>query len=294
MIRAALKMIRIPIRVHGWGGLGSQIFACVVAKRLATLFPARKVVLIFHSSGVTRRSIEVPQEFTFGLTVITQDDFYPWSKEGGGIILQPTRISQIRNRVTLLFERIGLLARLNTEQEFSKLKPHVYEVRGHYTQILLTSEEVSWVANCLDISATAKELQNQSPAALHLRLGDLLTLKSKTHINLSRLSSAIRLISPQREVIVFSDSEPSEVEDLLRESFNGIEYRVRMEPALNVIQESALCEIFVGTNSKISLWIAIIRRGLSLGNITMLPKEISLQLEKLVPEPRSIPLTLEY
>jgi len=76
---------RLPIRVHCWGGFGSQIFACVIAKRLASLFPARKIVLIFHSSGVTRRTLEIPKGFTGDFTVLTQDDFRTSNAEENSI-----------------------------------------------------------------------------------------------------------------------------------------------------------------------------------------------------------------
>jgi|GEM_PF-855327 len=285
---------RLPIRVHCWGGFGSQIFACVIAKRLASLFPARKIVLIFHSSGVTRRTLEIPKGFTDDFTVLTQDDFRTSNAEENSIDPKLSTMSKILMFTTPLFERLGLLARLNTEKEFPELRACLYEVRGHYTQILLSTEEVSWVTSCLAISSTQEKGHTQSSIVLHLRLGDLLELKSKSYINLDRLSSAIKLVSPRRKITIFSDSEPCEVKDLLQDVFKGIEYRVEKENVIKVIQEGALSELFIGTNSKISLWIAIIRRGLSLGYTTLLPKEISTQLETLIPEISNTPRTVQY
>lgn len=294
MISTRLNVGRIPIRVHGWGGLGSQIFACLVAKRLASLFPSRKVVITFHSSGVTHREIEVPKEFIREFVVLTQDDFQTWNKAEKKNDSKLSIKSNIRNRVTQLLEEIGLLARLNTEQEFSNLKTCVYEVRGHYTQVLLKPEEINWVANCLDIPKLQTKERTGSSMVLHLRLGDLLTLKSKSYINLNRLSSAIKSVSPKGKVTIFSDSKPHEVEDLLNEPFNGIDYQVKRESAIKVIQEGSLCDLFIGTNSKISLWIALIRRGLGFGQITLLPTEIYKQLDTLAPKTRNTPRTLEY
>lgn len=294
MIRAKPRMGGIPIRVHGWGGLGSQILACVVAKRLTSIFPARKVVLILHSSGVTRRVIEIPEELTRGFTVVTQDDFKNSNVARKTNNSEIARESNFRNSVTFFFERLGILARLNTQQEFSELKACVYEVRGHYAQISLTPEEVSWIANCLNISSAQKRKHKPHLIVLHLRLGDLLTLPTKSYINLNRLSSAIKSVSLQGKVTIFSDSEPSEVEDLLQDAFEGIEYQVKRESAIKVIQEGAICDLFIGTNSKISLWIAIFRRSLSIGHTTLLPKEISQQLDVLAPKTRKYNCVFEY
>lgn len=284
----------LPIRVHSWGGLGSQIFACVVARRLLNLFPARKVVIVFHSSGVTRRVVEIPSDFTSNIAILIKDDFY--TQNGSDNAFDPESPGRYKPRILLisLLVRFGVLARLNSQHEFLHLRPYLLEVRGHYTQISLSDEEIVWIAKCLQIVMPQHEELQQDSSFLHLRLGDLLTLHSKSHIDLNRLSSAIRRISANRQITVYSDSGPSEVKSLIQDSFIGIESEVRNEDAVNVIRACVSCKTFVGTNSKISLWIAIIRCGLNMGTFTALPKEILCLFKVLMPNLNGKHELIEY
>ena len=41
--------------IHCWGGLGSQLYAWAMAEMVQTKYPRRKIEIVFHSSGVTKR-----------------------------------------------------------------------------------------------------------------------------------------------------------------------------------------------------------------------------------------------
>ena len=51
------------IKIHIWGGLGSQLYALALKIDLQKKFKTRKVVLVFHNSGVTRRDAELGSAF---------------------------------------------------------------------------------------------------------------------------------------------------------------------------------------------------------------------------------------
>ncbi len=49
----------LTLRVHCWGGLGSQLFALAHAYELHKKFPNRKILLLMHTSGVSERFSEL-------------------------------------------------------------------------------------------------------------------------------------------------------------------------------------------------------------------------------------------
>ena len=53
------------IKVHCWGGFGSQLFALALCNELKTKFPTRKLILILHSSGVSKRVPEIQELLVF-------------------------------------------------------------------------------------------------------------------------------------------------------------------------------------------------------------------------------------
>ena len=55
---------KIPIKLHCWGGLGSQLYAWALCERLANRFPKRRILLILHTDGITRRDSELDNLFS--------------------------------------------------------------------------------------------------------------------------------------------------------------------------------------------------------------------------------------
>lgn len=48
-----------PLKIHCWGGVGSQLYALAVYERLLVRMPNRKIIIVFHSFGVTERIFEL-------------------------------------------------------------------------------------------------------------------------------------------------------------------------------------------------------------------------------------------
>ena len=62
------------IKIHCWGGIGSQLFTLALALDLNKRYPKRPIKFIFHTGGVTRRSLEIdflPEKFRYEV----KDDF---------------------------------------------------------------------------------------------------------------------------------------------------------------------------------------------------------------------------
>jgi hypothetical protein len=178
--------------------------------------------------------------------------------------------------------RIGVIARLNDEADFDSISPFLTEVRGHYTRINLDMEEIHWILNSLDLSDFSNISISSPYTAMHLRLGDLLTLKSKSHIDLDRLMQSKKFFSDSRKLLIYSDSKSEEVLQVIENRFNEVDIEVLHLETLKVIASCLHAEVFVGTNSKISLWIAILRLTVGSGSSTVMPRDLAKQVRSLL------------
>lgn len=283
-----VNLMKRPLRIHSWGGLGSQIFTCIVGQRMKSKFPEREIHFIFHSSGVTSRDIEVPLDFLGDSLFRFVDDFKMPSKHQSVFKVDEKSFS-IRSGLTRILERFGLLARLNREEDFLKIKPWLVEIRGHYTELNLSKEEIDWVSAMLGINQTTNLLLGE--LSLHLRLGDLLSLPTKAPIPVERIHQIVGELKGINRLIIFSDSTIPEIQTVLGGQVLHDNVHLENSPAIEVIRKSVDSEIFIGTNSKISLWIAIIRVTSFPPRRTFLPNEISkpvCELLKFFPEVSSM------
>ncbi len=281
---------RIPIRIHIWGGFGSQLFGYVTAERLKRKFPRRKIILLFHTSGVTKRELELPARLLIGSTVIRIDDFRaPLDKS------QSKRPNISRRFRTVLIDqlvRIGILARLNSEVDFRRLRKWVVDVRGHYSNVTFTYEELVTLYDSLQITDQAD--QDLSDVTLHYRLGDLLELEQKGPISIERLASILNRIKETSILQIYSDS-PKEALSRIKEISNPkLVVESEQASSLEVISRGCKSPIFIGTNSKLSVWIAVLKFVSSKESEIYMPRESFPQLEMNLPEPRTAQRILFY
>jgi len=284
MIRDLKKRLlsKWPIYVHSWGGLGSQLFACIVARRLISRFPERRVVLIFHSSGVTYRGVELNSKLSSQFSFEFHDDYYPRAKSDHQLN-KKLSVFSLRRVILRLLIRVGVIARLNEETDFDYLTPFLKEVRGHYTRINIRMEEIQWILDSLDLSDFCETNSNVGYTAIHLRLGDLLTLKSDSHIDANRLRKSKKYFSNSEKLFIFSDSKREEVLRVIENEFDDLDLEISQFETLRVIACCLYAQTFIGTNSKISLWIAIFRLALGAGRSTVLPGDLVMQAKHLFP-----------
>jgi hypothetical protein len=244
-----------PLRIHVWGGLGSQLFAVALAFELENRFPKREKVIVIHSSGVTRRSPEALYLFP-EIKFIEADDYAGRTAHDSSIRRKLLKYQFIKlARLIALF--VGLLAEEN-DGVTRKAHSWTLSIRGHYfhrpvnrnfIQIL-----VSRLENNLGLDTTLRGLE----ASLHYRLGDLLELVNKKPIAPDRISEVMCTLESVNVVAVFSDS-PSKALSLLSQdscckSFEAVELNA---PSTLLAAFHSL--VFVGTSSKISYWVTLMR-----------------------------------
>jgi hypothetical protein len=109
---------------------------------------------------------------------------------------------------------------------------------------------------------------------LHYRLGDLLTIVSKSPIKSSELLPATILLSERvgcNTVKVFSDS-PSIAYELLKSDDLEFMSDNRTLNGRETLNELVGAKYLVGTNSKLSEWAVILRLSNSLDNYCLIPE----------------------
>jgi len=116
---------------------------------------------------------------------------------------------------------------------------------------------------------------------MHLRLGDLLTLKPESRIDLDRLIQSKKYFFNSKKLIIYSDSEREEVLRVIENEFDDFDLEIFQFETLKVIACCLYAQVFIGSNSKISLWIAILRLALGVGCSTVLPRDLVMQIKHL-------------
>ena len=66
---------KLNLKVHSWGGLGSQLFALSLIYDLKKKHPRIKVSLIHHTSGISERKFELESILEDGITLTEVNDY---------------------------------------------------------------------------------------------------------------------------------------------------------------------------------------------------------------------------
>lgn len=249
------------MRVHSWGGFGSQLFTAHLVLRLKEKYPGRRIKVFVHTSGVTQRFTE----FNFnaiGIESYEVNDFLKYY--GPENRLEETRMLKLLKIKTMKLLKSALLSlhileECSDEIEFSLTKPWSLDFRGHYTRIHLDSKLANHLYETLLHNKESLVLKNSS-IVIHYRLGDLLSLDEKSPIHPSRVEALLGQLEINLVLIkVLTDSSVREYKEFV--SGSPILSSLIAEN-LNPIDSMLLCvrsEVFIGTGSKVSIWVAIFR-----------------------------------
>ena len=225
-----------PLKVHCWGGLGSQFYALSVATDLSVRFKARRIVLVLHSSGVTRRESELDSFIPSNIVIQKIDDF-------SEINLSVISIKgKFKHHVILIIKNLfiltGFLSNANSQQEYNLIRPWVLAVRGHYTGVKISDNAYRIILTGLNLSAMVKNDFSQV-VCVHYRLGDLLLLTQKSSIFPGQMVSKITEVVDKYQspdLIVFSDSS-DKARELLRKYGLKMPASFKDSTTINVIRD---------------------------------------------------------
>lgn len=255
----------MKIKVHSWGGLGSQLFTLAVIYEITKKMPRRKIDLVHHTAGVTKRFFELESMLNSKFNLKVVNDY----KE----IKNQTRNYKkriLKKYLVIVVKFILNVARLSinldTTPNLNRIKPWTLEVRGHYSKRHI---ENIFLDECIKyFNNYAVNTEGISDAlTVHYRLGDLLTITEKSYIDPHHVIESIaevKKIYPLKRVIIYSDSvEEAKVKlEKIHDIFNVVNFMD--SPTQSVIQSCINSSFFLGTNSKVSIWIVKIRNHLGL------------------------------
>ena len=268
-----------PVRIHAWGGLGSQLFAVALAEEFKAHYPKRSLTIVLHTGGVTRRLPEVTELFPH-FEYQYQEDFEVRKLGSAGTPNVPKYA--LKGILKNILVSCGFLANCDNNTSIKMLRPWVLSIRGHYSYRAINSDFLRELSERVQRHSNLDWTDFSEDCALHYRLGDLLTLAEKNPISPTRLASKYKSINKQiafKRLTVFSDS-PSEVLHRLTPLVQG-EVKVFDLTTTHVIAGAIYSRYFIGTSSKISFWIAAIRSVIH-ENRSALPSENFTQYARLM------------
>jgi len=270
MIKTVIRYLSPHIKIHVWGGFGSQLFALVMAWRISSKFKYRRVRLVFHSSGVTERIRELPSEWLQNVPFTEVRDFKKTSPSGK-LSQSKIAVNADKSRFVGILLFLGVVARSNSEKEFNQLKCWVLDVRGHYTDLRVNDIELSKLRTLIGLDSEEKGIICSS---VHYRLGDLIHLESKSYINPIRIHNTLKNhFTETLPIHIFSDSNSKEVAKIIHSLLDEEKASCFTLSPIETIRSCFHSREFLGTNSKISLWITIFRLSVDSG-LTAIPYEL--------------------
>ena len=258
------------LRIHIWGGLGSQLFALATALDLRFNTRHKNVTLVLHNGGVTLRESEID----------TLAEDFPVERISD--FMEPTRFPyesknySLRKVASKLFNYMGVIESLD-----SRKYPFNWAIslRGHYTYRRINEMALlEIVQRMMKISPSFGEPVKQSTAiGIQYRLGDLEFLSTKHFVEPLRILNVLDKLS-NNHVHVYSDSL-----DSARDKLKLAEASFFDLSAIETISNLISYREFIGTNSKISQWIVLFRLYFAGDARCWLPIEFKEQFYKSLP-----------
>ena len=255
----------MKIRVHSWGGLGSQLFTLAVIYEINKKIPNKEIDLVHHTAGVTKRFFELDTmlDSKFSLKVVND---YKQTKDKAKNDSKRLLKKLVASSAKFILNVTRVSINLDTTPNLNRIKPWTLEIRGHYSKRQI---ENIFLGECLKFFNKFPTYPEGISDALtvHYRLGDLLTITEKSFIAPHHLMNRIIEIKnnhPLNRIIVYSDSI-EEAKNRLEKIFEIFDMVNFMDsPTQSVIQSCIESSFFLGTNSKVSIWIVKLRDHLGL------------------------------
>lgn len=249
-MQARLNLMLPTIKVHCWGGLGSQLYGLALAHHLKRECIGRRVALILHTSGVTKRKSELTS-LSKSIKVRELDDFQE-SNFHSSAIGGTKRFKQYFKEI-LLKTRIVLDD--NVMKSSASIKPWTLSIRGHYTNFSFSNFTLRDICQIVMTQLNTLSARNRFDILVHYRLGDLITLDSKNPLSANSFEF-LSLLPGQ--IFLVSDSLDVGVREL-RNVLNREVMPVPSKGGFDVLGHALNSTCFVGSSSKVSDWAILFR-----------------------------------
>lgn len=272
----------LPLTIHIWGGLGSQLCAWAYVLGIQKQTLGRPINLVFHSAGVTERFSEL--EF---LESIFRVQYLHDFRDGKSPLSSATTLAKSSKRVLKIFKYFFSFSGIIAFKKPKIIFPWTLIIRHHFFDIGLSEETLDQLVSQLVENQLVKapKIDKNKKLLIHYRLGDLLTIDSKPPIQAFRLIDLTirRAKSWSLDSILLASDSPELSLDRLSPLRSVAPVLSLNIPPWEMIQESINCKHFIGTASKLSLWVALVRFAMLKNTdfTNYLPNELLLPLSKL-------------
>lgn len=264
------------IRLHCWGGYGSQLLALAFALDLTKSIPGRNVVIVFHSNGVSHRPLEIGQ--LLGNLRFRELDDFPQSKMSKEV--QTSKRVPFVKLVKKVLTSMRIVLTDENLKEPARIFPWTLEIRGHYSYRKISNSTLEEITR--RILTLNNPLERTADILVHYRLGDLLILDSKSFVPGDLLTSLIQdcmsRLQSEPQVLIATEN-PSEARSFLKLASNSKNVEFANYDPTSTIKLGLASQIFIGSNSKLSLWISILRAHRSSTQVSYLPSSLVENLE---------------
>lgn len=272
------------VQIHCWGGLGSQLNAWAIAEAIQQKFKQKSVEIVLHTGGVTKRTSNI--EFLaakFKIKIF--DDF---QKKTNSIAKLPSSHSFIRRTLKYFLDRSGLILTDEKALILPRIKQWTLSIRGHYSNEMITDQVL--YSMLIEIERYRNQkisplIDSKNYLGIHYRLGDLLQLEEKSFINpevLGKFFIDFRSTHIVEKVHVYSDSLNFAQTSLRAYISTATEYFDK--EIWDTLIELCNYKYFIGTNSKISIWVSLFRSVKNTEANVCLPFSMKDSLNKIYPK----------
>jgi hypothetical protein len=245
----SFRLNQLPLKIHTWGGFGSQIYGLALAKEIRKS-SGRRINLVLHTGGVTERQAEISS--TDHHILISHKYDYS-STVPNRAFINKARWGRRIIKTILLKMRI-VMDDSNLHSKLS-VKPWTRTLRGHYTSLSFSRSTLLEIADEVSIPTEKSALFPKFDILVHYRLGDLLTLASKSPIDTKCFAFLEDLAG---DIYVVSDS-PEIASRTLSETLNRTVKPLLSRGGWDVVSLALTSKYFVGSSSKVSDWAILYR-----------------------------------
>jgi hypothetical protein len=274
---------KLTLKIHCWGGLGSQLLAINYYLRVQEMFPDKRIILVLHTGGVTARSSEI--DFLSSKIKLNKVEDYRASSNSKQFHTSGSKSMFLFIKMCIKFLANYFRFVITDDGKVFKVRFWTYSIRCTYTSNVLRKQDIVQMAGILGIDSNRSE---QNFLGVHYRMGDLPTLKPSALVPLNSISivvtELIRAGAVFDKVKIFSDSIVDNSNLQLPEEIDSEWISV---DTLQTIRELSKARYFIGTSSKVSLWVAIFRWALDAPGDVYLPTSIISQFVELTNIDRS-------
>ncbi len=284
-----LFLNKLTLKIHCWGGLGSQLLALNYYLRVQQMFPGKRIILVLHTGGITARSSEI--DFLSSKINLLKVDDYRASSNGKHLHNSGSKsvFSFIKIYIKFLANYFRFV--ITDDRKVFKVRFWTYSIRCTYTLNVLRKQDIVHMAGILGIDSNSSE---QNFLGVHYRMGDLPTLKPSALVPLNSISIVVNELIKAGTVFdkvkIFSDTIADNSNLQLPKEIDSEWISV---DTLQTIRDLSKAKYFVGTSSKVSLWVAIFRWALDAPGDVYLPTSIISQFIELTNIDRSKYVTIK-